>query len=311
MECRNLGSTGLNVSRICLGTSMMGDYVDQQGCTKVVDACLEQGINFIDTADTYNEGLSEQLLGKAMKGRRQEVIMATKVFVPVGPGVNDKGASRKHILDGVEASLRRLGTDYIDLYQIHFWDPETSIEETLRTLDDLVSQGKVRYIGCTNYAAWQVSRALWVSDKLGLERYASVQVPYSLGDRAIKAELLPLCADQRMGIISYQALMGGLLTGTYERNKEPGPGTHLASAMGQSARKRYWNDASFDLADKVQGLAAEVGRTPAHLALAWALAKPLITSVIVGASRPEQVIQNASALEIALTLEQLETLDRL
>ena len=311
MQYTNLGRTGLKVSRICLGTNMMGSYVDQEACTRVLDACLEHGINFIDTADVYNEGRSEELLGKAMKERRREFILGTKVSVPMGPGVNDRGASRKHVLDGVEASLRRLNTDYIDLYQIHFWDAETPLDETLRTLDDLVHQGKVRYIGCSNFAAWQLCKALWVSDKLGLERFESVQPLYNFGSRGIEGELLPLCADQQIGVTPYQVLMGGLLSGTYDRTPDPPEGTHMASSTARGARARYWKEEYFGLVDGLKGRAEQVGCTAAQLAMAWVLANPAITSVIVGASRPEQVAQNAQAVDIAVTPQELEVLNKL
>ncbi len=314
MEYRNLGRTGLKISRICQGTAMFGTYVDQQTCTRILDACLEHGINFIDTADAYGEGRSEESLGQAMKGRRSEFILATKVYNPVGPRVNDRGASRKHILDGVEASLRRLNTDYIDLYQIHYWDAETSLEETLRTMDNLVRQGKVRYIGCTNFAAWQLCKALWTSDKLGLERFESVQVLYNYRSRAIEPELLPLCVDQKISVNLWQVLMAGMLTGSYVRSKEPVEGTPMASLPAEvpgGIRDRYWKEEHFDLVEGLKELAKQVGYTPSQLTLAWALSQPAITSILVGATSPEQVGPNTKAVDITLSSQELEALNKL
>ncbi|MCI0841057.1 MAG: aldo/keto reductase, partial [Chloroflexi bacterium] len=202
MEYTRLGSTGLKVSRVCIGTNMFGaDYVDDARAISVVHAALDNGVNFIDTADAYNDGRSEEVVGKAVKGRRSDYVVATKGFVATGPGENDRGLSRKHLMDAVEDSLRRLGTDYIDLYQLHYWDPDTPLEETLGTLDDLVHQGKIRYIGCSNFAAWQLCRALWVSDKNGFARIESLQPEYNFGKRDIEAELFPLCEDQGVGVI--------------------------------------------------------------------------------------------------------------
>ena len=204
MQYKNLGRTGLKVSRICLGTNMFGaGYVDDARAISVVHRAHELGINFIDTADAYNSGLSEHVVGKAVRGRRHDFVVGTKGFIATGDGVNSGGLSRKHLMGAVEASLRRLDTDYIDLYQVHFWDPHTPLEETLRTLNDMVRQGKVRHVGCSNFAAWQLCRALWVSDKLGLERFESVQPAYNFDRRDIEAELFPLCEDQGVGVIPY------------------------------------------------------------------------------------------------------------
>ena len=312
MEYARLGRSGLKVSRICLGTNMFGTgYVSDERAFSVFNGLPEQGINFIDTADVYNSGLSEQVVGRAIKGRRHDFVVATKGFGATGSGINDRGLSRKHLIEAVEASLRRLDTDYIDLYQVHNWDPETPMEESLRTLDDLVRQGKIRYIGCANFAAWQLCRALWVSDKHGLERFESVQPEYNFSRRNIEAELLPLCEDQQVSIIPYQVLMGGLLTGAYDRNKEPPEDSHMASRHAAGAKRRYWDDARFDMVDRLKAISAEVRYTPTQVVLAWALSKPAITSVIVGASRPEQVVQNAQAAAIDLPQEVLEQLDTL
>ena len=312
MEYARLGRSGLKVSRICLGTNAFGEsYLDRERALSVIDELLERGINFIDTADTYQSGLSEEIVGRGVKGRRHDFVVATKGFQPMGPGVNDRGLSRKHILEAVEASLRRLDTDYIDLYQVHYPDPETPLEETLRTLDDLVRQGKIRYIGCSNFDAWQACRALWVSDKHGLERFESVQPQYNFSRREIEIELFPFCEDQKVAILPYQVLMGGVLTGTYGRTAEPPSNTHMAAGMARGSRRDYWNDAHFAMVDGLKAIAGEAGYTPTQMVLAWQLSKSPITSVIVGASRPEQVVQNAEAVEINLPQDVLKQLDNL
>ena len=310
MQYVRLGRTGLKVSRLCLGTNMFGaGYVEDARALSVVNAAHELGVNFIDTADAYNSGMSEHVVGKAVKGRRHEFIVATKGFIPTGPGPNDQGLSRKHIIEAVEGSLHRLDTDYIDLYQVHYWDPETPLEETLRSLDDLVRQGKIRYIGCSNFAAWQLCRALWVSDKQGFERFESVQPEYNFACREIEQELFPLCEDQQVGIIPYQLLMAGVLTGTYDCSKEPTEDTHMGSRHAQRARNTYWNDANFDMVEKLKAIARELGCELTQLVLAAVLSKPVITSVIVGSSRPEQVVKNAKAVDIELSPEILEQID--
>ena len=211
MEYARIGRAGVWVSRLCLGTNMFGaKYVDDDRAISVVDAAIENGINFIDTADLYYDGRSEEVVGKAVKRHnRHELVIGTKGFSTTGPSVNDRGLSHKHLIEAVEGSLRRLNTEYIDLYQVHWWDPDTPIEETLRTLDNLVRQGKIRYIGCSNFAAWHLTKALWVSDSLGLERFESIQLLYNLKERDIEREMAPLCLDQKVGIIPYLLLMAG------------------------------------------------------------------------------------------------------
>ena len=312
MQYARLGCTGMKVSRVCLGTNMFGaGYVDDKRALSVIGEAYDQGINFIDSADAYHSGLSEHVVGKAVKGRRHEFVVATKGFVPTGPGVNERGLSRKHIMDAVEGSLHRLDTDYIDLYYVHYWDPETPIEETLTTLDNLIRQGKIRYIGCSNFAAWQLCRALWVSDKLGLERFDAVQPEYNFSRREIEHELFPLCRDQQVGVMPYQLLMGGVLTGTYDRNVEAASDSHMASRHAGRAKTTYWNDVNFDKTDKLKGIGKELGYEPTQLVMAWALSNPVITSVIVGSSRPEQIVKNAAAAEIELPPEIVEQLDSL
>ncbi len=312
MEYVNLGRSGLKVSRVCLGTNMFGaGYVDDSRAISVVDAAIDNGINFIDTADLYNEGRSEVVLGKALAGKRHDVVIGTKGFSQMGPGVNDRGLSRKHLIDAVEGSLQRLDTDYIDLYQVHWWDPDTPVEETMTTLNDLVRQGKIRYIGCSNFQAWQLARSLWVSSKLGIERFESVQPLYNMAQRDIEAELFPLCEDQGISVIPYQVLMGGLLTGAYDPTKEPPKGSHMASRHAGGAKVRFWNEDAFRLVDRVKKTAAELGYEPTQVALAWCLSKSVVASAIVGSSRPEQIAQNARTSEIKLPDEVLECLNSL
>ena len=286
-------------------------YVDDDRAESVILKCLDEGINFFDTADVYHSGLSEQVVGKALKGRRSEAVIATKGFAPMGPGVNDRGLSRKHLIDAVDASLTRLGTDYIDLYQVHGWDPDTPLEETLWTLDNLVRQGKIRYLGCSNFAAWQLIKALWVSDKRGLLRFESVQPPYNFGRRDQEAELFPLCEDQQVAVLPFQVLMGGILTGRYDADREPPADSHMASLHAEGAKQRYWDRDRFDMARRVTAIADELGHEPTQVVIAWALSRPAITSVIVGASRPEQVASNAAAADITLDQTVLAQLDRL
>ena len=286
-------------------------YVDDQRTFSVVNEAYEQGVNFIDTADAYHAGLSEHVVGKAVKGRRDDFVIGTKGFVPTGEGVNDRGLSRQHLIEAVEGSLRRLGTDYIDLYQVHYWDPETPLEETLRTLNDMVQQGKIRYLGCSNFAAWQLCRALWVSERHDLERFESVQPEYNFRRRGIEEELFPLCEDQQVAVIPYQLLMGGVLTGAYDRDGEPAEDSHMASRHAVRAKATYWNDANFDAVDRLGTISAELGCEPTQLVLAWALSRPAVTSVIVGSSRPEQVVKNAQAVDIELSPEILAELDGL
>jgi 1-deoxyxylulose-5-phosphate synthase len=311
MEYIGFGRTGLKVSRICLGTNMYGaGYVNDERAVSVIDHAFEQGINFIDTADSYNAGRSEEVVGRAIKDRRHDFVLATKGFQPTGPGVNDRGLSRKHLFQAVEASLRRLRTDYIDLYQAHAPDPATPLEETLETLDGLVRQGKIRYIGCSNHAAWQLCRALWVSDKRSLARYESVLFEYNFARRDAEAELFPLCQEQQVAFMPFQVLMGGLLTGAYDRSHKDPPGnSHLAHPHAQGAKQRYWNASRFDMVDRLKEIAAKAGHTPSQIVLAWVLSKPAITSVITGASRPEQVALNAKAVTIKLPQEVLDELD--
>ena len=312
MEYVRLGRSGLKVSRVCLGTNMFGaGYVEDDRAVSVIDAALDAGVNFIDTADAYNAGHSEVVVGKAVRTRRHQFVVATKGFIATGDGPNDIGLSRKHLIDAVESSLRRLGTDYIDLYQVHYFDHDTPLEESLGTLDDMVSAGKIRYIGCSNFAAWQLTKALWVSDKRGFERFESVQPEYNLGKRDIEGELFAACDDQGVGVIPYQIFMGGVLTGRYDPNAVPPDDSHMASRHAQRAKDTYWNDRTFGMVESLRSVAAELEVSVPQLLIAWTLSRPQITSVIVGASRPEQVQSNAEATTIDLPAEVVAQLDAL
>ena len=312
MEYVRLGRSGLKVSRVCLGTNMFGaGYVEDDRAVSVIDAALEVGVNFIDTADAYNAGHSEVVVGKAVRSRRHDFVVATKGFIATGDGPNDIGLSRKHLIDAVDSSLRRLGTDYIDLYQVHYFDPDTPLEESLGTLDDMVRAGKIRYIGCSNFAAWQLTRALWVSDKCGYERFESVQPEYNMGKRDIEGELFAACDDQGVGIIPYQVFMGGVLTGRYDPDAGPPDDSHMASRHAQRAKDTYWNERTFGMVESLRSTAAELEVSVPQLLIAWTLSRPQITSVIVGASRPEQVQSNAEATTIDLPAEVVAQLDAL
>ena len=312
MEYVRLGRSGLKVSRVCVGTNMFGaGYVDDARAISVIDAAREVGVNFVDTADAYNSGLSEAVVGKVVGSHRHDFVVATKGFIATGAGPNDVGLSRKHLTAAVEGSLRRLGTDYIDLYQVHYFDPDTPLEETLSTLDDMVRQGKIRYIGCSNFAAWQLMRALWVSDKRGLERFESVQPEYNLGKRDIEGELFDACSDQGVGIIPYQAFMGGVLTGRYAPDSPPPEDSHMASRHAQRAKDTYWNERVFGMVEALRDIAAELEISVPQLLIAWTLSRPQITSVIVGASRPEQAQSNAEASSIKLPDEVVARMDGL
>ena len=306
LEYRQLGNSGLQVSVVGLGTNNFGRRVDAQGTELVINQTLEVGVNMIDTSNSYGGTLSEEYIGRALKGKRQQAVIATKVSSRTGEGPNMAGNSRQHIMAEVENSLRRLSTDYIDLYQIHFTDSNTPIEETLRCLDDLVHQGKVRYIGCSNFKAWQACEAVWTSRTLGIASFVSAQPRYSMLDREIEAELLPFCTEYRVGILPYYPLANGFLTGKYRRGQPPPPGTRLSEND-----RGMLTDARFDLLEKLAEFSATRGHSLLELAFAWLLAKPAVSSVIAGATKPEQVAGNAEAADWALTSEEMAALDAL
>jgi aryl-alcohol dehydrogenase-like predicted oxidoreductase len=314
MKTKRMGRTGLHVSEICLGTMTFGNQCDEPTSHAIMQKAFDAGVTFFDTADAYPLGASletvgrtEEYIGRWLKGRREQIVLATKFFGKMGQGPNEKGGSRKHIIQAVEASLRRIQTDYIDLYQMHFPDAETPLDETLRALDDLVHSGKVLYIGCSNYPAWLLTKALWTSDKLGLARFDCVQPRYNLLFRHIEAELFPLALDQGVGVISYNPLAGGVLTGRYQPGQKPSEGTRFTvNNAGKLYQARYWQDAQMQAVERLKAFCQERNLSVAQLALAWVLAQPAITSAIVGASKPEQLDQTIPAVDLVLDEQMLE-----
>ncbi|MFW6055751.1 MAG: aldo/keto reductase [Chloroflexota bacterium] len=312
MEYRNVGRTGLKVSKFCLGTMTFGDQASESDAISMMHAAMDAGLNFIDTADVYVKGRSEEIVGKALKSRRDEVVLATKFGNPTGPLPNDKGGSRKHIMQAIEASLRRLDTDYVDLYYLHLPDYTTPIEETLRALDDLVHQGKVRYPAVSNFRAFQISKALWTSDANGLARFECVQPPYNLITRDIEYELLPLCGDEGLGVCVYNPLAGGLLTGKHDPSKPPTAGTRFSNeTMGKMYYDRYWNETNFRAVERFRAIAANAGHDMVQMALAWVLGSKHITSVIIGATSMRHVEHNIAAGDITLTEEERAACDEI
>ena len=305
MRHTRLGRTGLSVSRLCLGTMTFGFQCDEPTSLAILDRAAAGGITFLDTADVYplggglpTVGRTEEILGRWLPGRRHEFIVATKCFGAMSARPWDRGGSRKHILDAIEASLRRLRTDYVDLYQLHHADPETPIDETLRALDDVVRAGKARYVGCSNFHAYQVARALGRSEVLGLARFDCVQPRYNLLFRQVERDLLPLCREEGIGVIPYNPLAGGLLSGKHRRDSGPTPGTRFT--LGNAAERyqdRYWHEREFETVEALRPLAGAAGLSPTSLALAWVLAEPGITAPIVGASRPDQLDDAVAATE--------------
>jgi aryl-alcohol dehydrogenase-like predicted oxidoreductase len=315
MEYRRLGASGLRVSTFTLGTMGWGGtgfatVVGQLGVPEArrqIDIAREAGVNLIDTADVYSTGLSEEILGEAIGGDRDDVLIATKVRMPMGDGPNDAGLSRHHVMRAAEASLRRLRTDHIDLYQVHEWDGHTPLEETLRALEDLVRSGKVRYVGVSNYAAWQLMKALGIAERRGWDRFVSQQIYYSLQNRDAESELVPLTVDQGLGILVWSPLAGGLLSGKYRRGVEaPAGSRHLTE----------WNEPPVNDQEKLYGTIETLvsigeahGVSAARVSLAWLLAKPGVTSLIVGARTDDQLRDNLAAADLELTAEEIERLD--
>jgi 1-deoxyxylulose-5-phosphate synthase len=319
MQHVRLGRTGLKVSRLCLGTMTFGLQIDEAAARSVLDRSAEGGVTFIDTADAYPlgggvdlAGTTEDIVGRWLKGRRHEFVVATKCFARTGPQPWDAGNSRRHIMDAIDASLRRLGTDYVDLYQLHQDDPETPIDETLRALDDLVHSGKVRYIGCSNFFAYRLARALGRSEALGLARFDCVQPRYNLLFREFERELFPLCLEEGIGVIAYNPLAGGMLSGKHGRGQPPAEGTRFTIPnAGTMYQDRYWHQREFDMVDSFQEIATEAGIKPATLAVAWVLSQPAVTAPIIGASRPDQLDDTLAAAEVKLDADLLHRLDEL
>lgn len=310
MKYRKLGKTGLMVSEICLGTMVFGNQVDKTEAINVIKSAIASGVNFFDTADLYAEGRSEEILGKALKEERHNVVLATKVAYRIGPGVNDVGLSRRHIIQGIEDSLRRLETDYIDLYYAHLPDDETPIEETLRAMDDLIHCGKVRYIACANFRVWQLCKALLASTLHNLARFDCIQPPYNLITRDIEDELLPLCASEGIGVCVYNPLAAGLLTGKYDRDKPPAEGTRFAlEKLGPVYHGRYWSAINFDAVANLKQVAKEHGHNLNQFALAWILSNEIITSAICGATSVKQLEENLKATDLILSEAELAACD--
>jgi aryl-alcohol dehydrogenase-like predicted oxidoreductase len=305
MQYRNLGSSGLKVSTIGLGTNQFGGKVDQGTVAEILSAAIDQGITLIDTADRYQQGRSEETIGKALKGRRDQVLIATKVALAVGEGPNQRGASRHHIMEGIEASLRRLDTDYIDLYQIHVWDDETPIEETLRALDDLVSQGKVRYIGSSNFTGWQIAHAAHVAQANDWQSFVTEQPHFHMFERDLEKEILPAARHFGIGILPYFPLAGGFLTGKYKRG-QPAP-TGSRGEVSQYV-KDYLTDENFDILEKLTAFAQARDRTMNELAHAWLLAQHQVCSVISGATKVDHVLANAKSADWELTAADLDAI---
>jgi aryl-alcohol dehydrogenase (NADP+) len=319
MEHARLGRTGLEVSRICLGTMTFGFQCDETTSHSILDAADDAGITFLDAADVYplggsleHVGRTEEIVGRWLEGRRHRFIVATKCVGRMGRSKWDQGASRKHILDAVDASLRRLGTDYIDLYQLHSDDRSTPLDESLEALDDIVRAGKVRYVGCSNFLAYRLARAIGRSEARHLVRFESVQPRYNLLFRQIERELLPLCEEEGVGVIPYNPLAGGFLTGKHARSAPPPDGGRFTlGRAGSMYQERYWHDREFDTVEELRRIAEEAGLPLTTMAVSWVLAHPAITSAIVGASRPEQLADSIAAADKALDPAIKDQLDAL
>ena len=318
MPLARLGRTGLQVSRIALGTMTFGGQCDEATSRAIMDVAEEAGVTFIDVADAYpippdlaTAGRTEEIVGAWLRGKRDRYVLATKGFNPMGPGANDRGNSRVHLMRAVDASLRRLQTDYIDLYQIHRWDANTPIEETLRALDDLRRAGKIRYAGASNLAAWQLMHALWTSDVHDLVRFDSVQPRYNMLFRAIEAEMVPACIANGVGLIVYNPLAAGMLTAKYRAAGAPQEGTRFSMGghSGAMYRQRYWQEATVGVVTRLADELAKGGTSLTHAAIRWTLDQPGITSAIVGASRPEQLRESLAGLATQLSDEERAACD--
>ena len=310
MEYSILGNSGVQVSRLCLGAMMFGSPTNESDSIKIIQRAIDAGINFIDTANVYNAGESERIVGKAVQACRDDVLIATKVSGAMGEGLNRSGTSRHHIMMAVEDSLRRLDTDYIDLYYLHRWNALTPIEESLRALDDCVRQGKVRYIGGSNFDAWRLCEAWWKSDRMNLEKFICLQPLYNIVNRDVEVELLPFCEAYNVGVVSYSPLARGVLTGKYLPGQPPPPGSR-AARQDRRILQTELREESYEVAQKIQPLAAAHDKTLAQFALAWTLANPTITSVIIGPKNLEQLEDNLSCLDCAISPEDEAAVDQL
>jgi aryl-alcohol dehydrogenase-like predicted oxidoreductase len=316
MDHRQLGRSGLRVSTLTLGTMTFGGRGEfaMVGATglddarRLIDRCLGAGVNLIDTADIYSRGLSEEIVGEAIAGRRDQVLLATKVRMAMGEGANDAGLSRQHVIEACEASLRRLRTDHIDLYQVHEWDGQTPIEETLEALDLLVRAGKVRYVGCSNFTGWQLAKSIGIAERLRLPRYVSQQIHYSLQAREAEHELVPAGLDLGVGVMVWSPLAGGLLSGKYRRDQEPPAGSRHLTDWGEPPVRDH--EQLYDIVEELVAIAVERDASPAQIALAWLLGRPGVATVVIGARTEEQLADNLAAADLALSEDERARLDR-
>jgi aryl-alcohol dehydrogenase-like predicted oxidoreductase len=312
MKYRRLGNTGVIVSEVALGTMQFGGKMNmgnlgQEATTKMVKLALDRGINFIDTADVYSQGESETLLGNALKGVREEIVLATKCRLPMSENFNRSGATRVNIMRGIESSLKRLQTDHVDLYQVHGWDSNTPLEETLRTLDDLVRQGKTRYIGLSNHLSWQAATAISLQERMGLEKYATAQMYYSLVGRGLEHEFQSFAQYANLGILVWSPLAGGFLAGKYTRTSQPSGGTRFAEA-GQFVP--FEKEMGWRVVDTLKEVAGRHGASCARVALAWVLSRPAVSSVIIAARKPENLEDNIKAVDLVLSEADIQQLDK-
>lgn len=310
MEYRQLGCSGVRVSRFCLGTMMFGGVTNEADSARIIDRAVDVGINFVDTANIYNKGESERVVGRAIKDKRSQIVLATKATSKMGDGPNESGSSRFHLLNELEASLKRLGTDYIDLWYLHAPDPRTPLEESLRAMDDAARQGKVRYVGCSNYWAWQVVEGLGISDKKGYLPFACVQPLYNIVNRDIEKELLPACAKHGVGAVSYSPLARGVLTGKYLPGKDF-PADSRGARNDPRMMQTELRPESYEVAQQLLKIAEKHNCPLSQLAIAWVLANPLITSVILGPRTLEQFEDNLKAADVQLTAEDEQRIDEL
>lgn len=308
MVYKSLGRSGLKVSRLCMGTTTFGNQAGEVESVRMVNCAVDAGINFFDTADIYSDGLCEEILGKALAGKRDKVVVATKCGYAMGSGPNEKGLSRRHILKAAEESLRRLRTDYIDVYLLHQPDYTTPLEESLRAMDQLVKDGKVRYVGMSNYAAWQVCQAQWICDRRDLAPIVCVQLMYNLLARGVEQELLPFCREMGVGIMAYNPLAGGLLTGKHRKGQPPVKGTRFD--LQKIYRDRYWHDSFFGAVEALKIIAADAGLSLIELSLRWVLAQHDVTCVNLGASSLDQLENNLKACQGALSDSVVETCNK-
>ncbi|MBU6486534.1 MAG: aldo/keto reductase [Burkholderiales bacterium] len=318
MQYRKFGATGLNVSRVCLGTMTFGFQIDEATSIRIMDTAADAGVTFIDTADVYplggglsRVGRTEEIVGRWLKGKRDRFVLATKAVGEMGPSRWDRGASRKHLLDAIDASLKRLDTDYVDLYQLHSDDLDTPLDETLEALDVVVRSGRARYVGVSNFLAYRLARALGRADALRTTRFVSVQPRYNLLFRQIERELLPLAQEEGLAVMPYNPLAGGLLTGKHRRETPPPEGRFTVGTAGALYQARYWHEREFETIEALKQLTADAGLTLSTVAVAWVLANEVVTSAILGASRPEQLGDTLAALDLALDPQLKAKLDEL